>query len=445
MRQWSRRVNPASRKDSATAPSRISLVDKLSLPSPAFKTKEGLSTNRITATFGHVLHAGPTHYSHSNKRRRVLSPVVPHPASFSSVGVGSDKPVVESTAIILNFSPERAPGSHKGKGLPPLQLKLPVGPDSDLTNFTFPLGSILEGVLAPWYMKDLLLPDELVDVRLVQQRVLSLDADQPSLKEFLAASEFNLLEGRLRTPSHAHFSVPNNWLAGKPRSAKPTKSKPDEPSASDAPTRVSKPAEPLAQGTTDVPYLFVGLEIHQMVDLEFDGYTLRYNSIEAGHQGGQRQEITLLAVSDSRSEKPEAAGWAKKFLQAVEDVAFGNLFSWHKGNKMMQDHRYVQDPDWETADGAADAHRAMMQQQMSAGGAEPPILEDAHPLESRPGASDARGAAMETHTPLKRKVGAALSPEPGSEEHAPSSGKPAAARVEDPDWVTQLRSMVRKD
>ncbi|KAM4064941.1 mitochondrial inner-membrane-bound regulator [Hirsutella rhossiliensis] len=429
MRQWSRRVNPTCRRDSATPLTQTSIVDKMSLPNPVIKTKEGLSMNRITATFGHVLHSRPAPPSNPDGRRRVLSPVVPHPASFTSVGVGSDKPVVQSTAIILHFSPENAQRSHKGKRAPALRLKLPIDPDSDLSKFTFPPDSTLEGVLAPWHMSDVLLPDERVDVRLFQQRVLSLDASQPSLKEFLATSEFNLLAGRLRTPTKS--------------------SKPDKPRKAVRGTKrggFDEPAEPLAQRGTDTPYLFVGLEIHQMVDLELDGYTLRYNSIEAGHQGGQRQEISLVADSDLRSGKPDTAETANKFLQAVEDVAFGKLFSWHKGNKMVQDQRCVEDElDWETVEGVPDAHMAIMQQ-MGAGEAELPVVEEAYPLQKPADAGATRGAAEEEQSPSQRPAGAVEALEPASEKATPSSKKPTAARgVEDPDWVTQLRSMVRRD
>ncbi|KAF4504226.1 hypothetical protein G6O67_008402 [Ophiocordyceps sinensis] len=354
MQKWSRHVYPASRRDYVKRPvRRTCLFEKLWLPTPFFKAGEASSTNRITATFGHVLHSGSKPVSGFNTMRRLLSPIIPHPAALSSFGLESDKPVVQATTIILNFSPEQ--GRKPSHGQASIRIQIPVDPDCDLSKLTLSPGSTLEGILAPWNVTDVLLPDERVDVRLAQQRVLRLDSDQPSLKEFLAMSEINLVGGHIKTPKRAYFSIPKNWRPARPRAIEPAEStklvqsvtelvemakavkstKPaktaNEEARPDGEARPDEEAESLAQQRTDVPYLFVSLEVHQMVDVELDGCTLRYNSIEAGH-GGQRQEISL-SVSDCHSGEPEAANKTKSFLQVVENIAFGQAFPWHKGNR----------------------------------------------------------------------------------------------------------------
>lgn len=45
-----------------------------------------------------------------------------------------------------------------------------------------------------------------------------------------------------------------------------------------------------------VSYMFAGLELHRSLETTYDGWTLSYTSIEAGHGGGRRAELSLEAV-----------------------------------------------------------------------------------------------------------------------------------------------------
>ncbi|KND88019.1 hypothetical protein TOPH_07280 [Tolypocladium ophioglossoides CBS 100239] len=356
LRQWSRYVNPVT-KEVHAEDKPLGLSGKVSLPKPTLEATDSRPTNRITATFGHILHTGhDTREAKMAKSRRILSPVVPHPASLTSIAADSDNTIAQSTAIILNFSPDPTQARKSGDPVPEIRLRLPVNPDTDLSTFAFPPDSTLEGVI-PWHVNDILLPDKSVDVRLTQQHQLPLDANQQSLKEFLAVSEFNLLAGRLRTPSRTHFSIPSKWLS-------------------------ANPSRPTQGQATDVPYTFMGLEIYQVIDLEWHGHTLRYSSIEAGQHGGQRQELSLHAGPPGTHQQDMTEESAGSFLQLVEEVAAGKHFSWDEGYKFMQDRSdeaftwdmmdesfdgevLAQDPSAEEAWTAGDVEGASSEEQMN--------------------------------------------------------------------------------
>ncbi|ODA78668.1 hypothetical protein RJ55_06050 [Drechmeria coniospora] len=307
MRRWSRYVTPIYKESSADG-------KPLSLPSKALLRKSSGVTvgdqipNHVTATFGHILHTeDDVRETKMAKNRRILFPVVPHPAALTSVTVSKNNAIVQSASIVLNFTPDPTPPLPHGQAnLPPqIRLRLPVNPDNDLAAFSVPPDSTLEGI-APWQVKDILLPGETVDVRLTQHRFLPLNANQSSLKAFLAASEFNLLAGQLRTPSRTRFSIPSSWLP--------------------------KGDQSTTEQTPEVPYLFTGLEVHQVVELAWHGHILRYSSIEAGQHAGQRRELSLHAnLGDLH-----AIGQNKTFLQLVEEVALGKHFPWQDGHKLMQ-------------------------------------------------------------------------------------------------------------
>lgn len=306
LRSWTRYIDAVAKPDDQKLqPLQLaSRVELVQLP-PAFTPDSSRVSELTIATFGHVLHPADTTKGSSkkntNKTRRILSPVIPHPAALTILSAG-DEPVTQSTAIILNFSPDctqQDGAAADGKLLPRVRLTLPVDETTDLSNFDFPPHSTLHAVTAQ-RIQDLLLPTESVDVRLTQQQLVSLATDQPALKQFLSASEFNLLEGRLRTPSRIALALPGGGGGGG------------------------------GVNTSDVPYLFMGLEVHQVVETSLGGHTIRYESIEAGQHGGQRQQLSLHRASSAAGSKDDG------FLQLVEDVAAGNVFSWNDGAALMQ-------------------------------------------------------------------------------------------------------------
>lgn len=311
LKRWSRFVTPVGQ--AATSGDDVSTQ----FPNVISDLKVTTGTepvHQVTASFGHVLHGEHSHtVAAMAKHRRLLSPVLPHPASFTSI-MEEDKPTMQHATIVLNFSPHPNHSFTKYDSTPPtIQLQLPVNPDSDLTGSSLPPGSALFGVAAQ-HINDVLMPSESVDVRITQNHLLPLDASQESVKEFLSQSEFNLPQGVLKTPSKAKFSIPKAWVTQAKTTRKPSKS------------------------TINVPYIFMGLEIHQSVQLGFNGHTLCYNSIDAGRHGGHRQELSLQAGPPQG--KDEQAFMldrdeASRFLSLVEGVATGKYFSWHNGSQLM--------------------------------------------------------------------------------------------------------------
>ncbi|XWW94056.1 hypothetical protein V2A60_001998 [Cordyceps javanica] len=303
---WTRYVDVVRKVEKNALPS-LQLATRVELApllSPSIPDAARIS-DATFATFGHVLHLKETVAKSSGKMsagrssRRILSPLIPHPAALTTLSTG-DEPVTQSTAIVLHFSPDttrQEVGTPNG-ALPRVRLTLPVDETTDLSNFDVPPTSTLHAVAAQ-RVQDLLLPTESVDVRLTQQRLLTLNADQLAMRRFLAASEFNLLEGRLRTPSRVTLALPGD--------------------------------------DNGAPYLFMGLEVRQAVETRLGGgHTLRYESIEAGQHGGQRQELSLHRHHAAGSSSTEQQTKDDGFLQLVEDLAVGNVFSWSDGAALMQ-------------------------------------------------------------------------------------------------------------
>lgn len=313
LRQWSRFVAPVGQ----AAATRDDISAQFSEMVSDLKSDRGVEpVHQVTASFGHVLH-GKNSWTAATmaKHRRLLSPVLPHPASFTSI-MDENKPMTQRVTIVLNFSPDPNHSSTKYDSAPPtIQLRLPVNPETDLANFSLPPDSALFGVAAQ-HINDVLLPGESVDVRLTQNDLLPLDTSQESVNEFLSQSELNLPQGVLKTPSKATFSIPKAWVTKAKTARKPS------------------------TATINVPYIFMGLEIHQTVELEFHGHTLCYSSIDAGRHGGHRQELCLQAGPPQSTDPTPFTldkAEASRFLSLVEGIATGKYFSWHNGSQLMRE------------------------------------------------------------------------------------------------------------
>ncbi|RSL66155.1 hypothetical protein CEP54_003945 [Fusarium duplospermum] len=358
LQEWQRVVAPVNKSDEES-PTPLDLVGSATLPE--YSPEEPNYRNVTTATFGYILHnksqvgklqsvetkkklaqprnADSTHdliiplrpddlisddlaqskmpisgevLSH---KRRAFSPLIPHPASFSALKPENSGILTQSTAIILNLS-VHGDRSTVNKLGPAIQVRLPVDAEADLANYSIPKVAAAYCVV-PWFRNELMLPGESVDVRIQHERILPLDLPQSGLKKFLAASEFNLLQGHLRTPSQAILKLPPKYI----NPIKPT----------------LRPQEHT--------YTFRGLEIHQTVEMPWRGHTLRYSSIEAGQHGGQRQELTLQAGRPNDLGTSFKGEKSKSFLQLVEDMATGKCFSWADGYKsiksrQLEDHSY---------------------------------------------------------------------------------------------------------
>jgi hypothetical protein len=306
---WSRVVAPVDKAGSDPWP--LKLAASASLQQT--RVYKGESKDATTATFGHVLHskAEPSIKTLS-RSRRILSPFTPHPASFSALKPDNDKPLKESTTIVMHLVPrvDRKSGIIKSPEDPAVRIKIPVNADADLSNFTIPDDMVVE-CFVPWQIHDVLLPSYDVDVRFQHERFSPLKINQPGLQKFLQTSQFNLLKGQLRTPSQATLTIPESWMSGARSGNTNTKQE-------------------------DVLYDFRGTEIHQTVEMPWRGHTLRYSSIEAGQHGGQRQEVTLQTGNEDTTDIGFKGERMESFLQLVEEMATGKCFSWTEGYKAIK-------------------------------------------------------------------------------------------------------------
>lgn len=314
LQKWLRIVAPISKDTQDTLP--------LGLPAesviPEEKCPRSGNVDATTARFGHILHQhASTSMKELYRKRRILAPLTPHPAAFSALKPDNDLPLKETTSIVMHLSPhvDTSEGpvtdSNKKKHADPAAyITIPVHPQADLDNFTIPDDATIH-IYVPWHNSDVLLPTEAVDVRLEHKRSYALSIKHPGIKKFFEKSQLNLREGQLRTPSQAKLMVPGSWLRGSGSGRMNTAKR-------------------------DVLYDFRGTEIHQTVEMPWNGHTLRYSSIEAGQHGGQRQEITLQAGLPGENPVAFKDKRRTSFLQLVEDMATGKCFSWSDGYKSVK-------------------------------------------------------------------------------------------------------------
>ena len=338
LRQWERYVLPTGR------PRKIKLVrlDTRARAPPAIELREG-EVNRLTATFGHILRSKPTSREKKNDAglSSIISPVLPHPASFTAFVPENESELTKRSSIVLNFVPRDKASLTKCTWDPEIKFTMPVDPSGDLVEFSVPEDSTLQ-LVNPWCTTDFLLPEESVDVRLSQESERLIDFSvQDSFHEFLAASEFNLVAGQLRTPSATNFLIPQSWLGDGGKDA---------------------------VSNADVPFMFAGLEIHQELHLAWKGYTLRYRSVEAGQHGGARAELALMTENVGESNPQEGSSTKlarhKEFMVLIEEAVRGKHWSWHEGYKKASALPDAHDPIWkrvtepETSGGIADEEAA---------------------------------------------------------------------------------------
>lgn len=336
--RWERFVLPTGKPTKAPA-KKLKLAERVKLEPVRAGSEE---VNIVSATFGHILHSQPEDSRQKNKKKstrqngnRIIAPVLPHPASLSKFVPEQPSDLSKRSSIVLNLVPhysfDKADGADAA---PEVKLTMPVDPSGDLSQFTIPQDSTLKAVY-PRDVQDILLPDEIVDVRILQEVNRYLDmSEQPSLHEFLAACEFNLVGGRLRTPSTTTLQIPRHWLY--PSSAGPQNS------------------------SEAVPYSFAGLEIHQTLDLAWKDFTLRYSSVEAGQHGGTRAELSIVSdklqgpVEQGSAEAAAATGHAelgKQWLKLVEEAVEGKHWSWDQGFQHARELPDADDPIWRRVTG----------------------------------------------------------------------------------------------
>lgn len=307
MRSWTRLVAPISKPSPDQESPEIDAEIRMNVAQPQ-PTRPNLDeTRHLTGVFGHILHESADITTSKDgpqgTRHFALSPIVPHPAAFTDLLSGSEDVIRRQVFILLNF----APAPQFAGQAPEVKLRLPVDPEDDFSSFSMPDTASLYAV-QPQSRQLLMLPEASTDVRLSQDKTLDMDlAHQRHVRRFFTDSEFNLTEGRLRTPSNVGIMMPRQWLT--------------PPVENDTPALVD--------------YHFAGLEIHQTVDLDWKGHTLKYSSIEAGQHGGTRQELSLeAAVPEDASAIDEVV---QSFTREVGQIASGKVFPWTGGHALVRE------------------------------------------------------------------------------------------------------------
>ncbi|KAG6001397.1 hypothetical protein E4U21_004403 [Claviceps maximensis] len=365
LRQWYRHVNPVGKAIDMEKPT-LNLKENIALVQPNVSMSSDEQAE-VVATFGHILHSTPSVRpaksggSGSGSTRRVLSTCIPHPAALTLVTSDAEIPRTQKTAIVLHFTPDittttspSASASSRRRASPLLRLRIPVHPPN-VSEFSIPDTAILEAII-PWNQSDILLPGASVDVRLTQTRLLPLDIkSQGFLQDFLDASQFDLLQGKLHTPSRTTFSIPNRWSSFSPSSSSKKQDKKKD--------KKQDKAQGKNADTTNIPYMFTGLEIQQTIAIEWHGHTLQYSSIEAGQHAGQQQKLSLIAgppQDQHQDRKSPTREQLLSFLTLVDETASGVHFSWDHGYKLMQEkakEEFSLDM-MDTEDAAADGEKA---------------------------------------------------------------------------------------
>lgn len=320
---WTRLVTPVVVPAEVKKNRQMKVAGKVTFPHMDEVSKG--SPDTLVATFGHILHA-PTPKAKSKGKgrttktyRRALSPIVPHPAAFTELAPGGGG-MMRHDSMVMHFIP--SPEGTGGTG-PPLKLTVPFKGDEDFSNFSLPNESTLAAPRSS-FVKDLLFPENTVDVRVERCQDLPLDLNQQSaFRDFISASEFNFGEGRLLTPSSVDFTLPKSWL-----------------------TKPGLNAD-TSEETVEFPYLFGGLEMRQFISMPWqDGIILRYESVEAGQHGGTRQELSLVLDLTERS-KLEVETSVHNFLSLLGDAVEGKCWSWSQGASKVHELPPQDDPVWD--------------------------------------------------------------------------------------------------
>ncbi|KAG9258636.1 mitochondrial inner-membrane-bound regulator-domain-containing protein [Emericellopsis atlantica] len=280
MRSWSRLVLPTAVADKKRF---LKLDERIELPAPKVKDFKDGATNKMSATFGHIIHSEEGEArKKDDRRRRALAPVMPHPAAFSSVE-GSEEPA-SSSAVVITLAGQ--PGTHA----PDLRLTLP---DGNIEQATLKC-------IQPWFLKDVMIPDDVVDLRLVQQREFEIDmSEQAALQEFLQASD----PEQLLAPSSTSIILPHRLA-------------------------------PKATAEHATPYTLSSIESVHTVSLAWKSHTLQYTSSTSTFNG-EKQELSIIAdVGEVGTEFEEPS---KAWLALLDQAVSGKFWDWNNGSDYVKE------------------------------------------------------------------------------------------------------------
>ena len=287
-----------------------------------------------TMTLGRVVF--PTNTARTAERN-LLKPTVTsgRSAAFQRSMTEARREILTTTPGMLRLLQERRQDSQNGEHLYIILLPMPP-PDSPLRlanalpTLELRVGLDDENQTAKLDMArliinhedlDVLLPRNLVDVRVSQQISVYAETFAPALQEFIQSSNLDVWGNeRLATPNSLSLTIPGYAI----RSVK-------DPHNSG-----------YAQGVS-VDYTFASLEHHSRIGSSFSQDTdINYTIIEAGRTGGRREELSILpraqplprkVSKDSplRQESPEVV----RHQQDLNDAQAASL--WLAANQLIEE------------------------------------------------------------------------------------------------------------
>jgi len=225
-----------------------------------------------STVFGQVLYpmnvpAGQDIEQQIQSRREFLT-TVPRLRQFLTEMGSKNLKQYEELSIRLIPSHLSASDTVSAKDLPDLDIRIAIITDSQTTS----LRSVR--LIVGERQSDVLLPDELMDLRFVVESYLpaSKQVDQRIL-DFVEASNLNILgQDRLKTPASLTISIPPHAIRSRARTS-------------------NADLDPGSE--IQVNYIFAGLSHRSSLQDDFLKYRLEYSTIEAGRTGGRRDELRL--------------------------------------------------------------------------------------------------------------------------------------------------------
>jgi hypothetical protein len=305
---------------------------------PEVQLVDGLETfSETTATFGQILHEAED----ASVRRRELRSVLSHsqsstfwPSTLSLSDILArkefNKPVSGMQPnftdpklkhqFFLRFRPVPLHGSD-GEELRFPSIEIAARPEYNLSHEVDEVTGITpkgQDSLRIFYwhaiveenVVDLMRPRLLTDIRFKRQVMptLKLAEQKQAFQEFLTASQMNLDDkGPLKTPKGLTLRLPKRLGI-----------------VSDSRTGNEDTNSLLTDDDeVEVEYLFTGLDFRQQIELDYQGFRLRYIEIEAGKAGGRRRELVLVK-DDVRPER-SASENDDESSTALEPLTFNDF------------------------------------------------------------------------------------------------------------------------
>lgn len=314
------------------------------------------------AVLGHVLHRSHVstpvqisnvreHVPTSTPSERILSTNLPGILRLLNNLTPLSSTPRQAILLRLTPSPWTTFGLDGARAFPPIELRVKFDSFTDM-----PYVHILEAVVGK-RESDVMLPEEVADVRLVKKTTLPYAAIQtdPNITEFIANAKLKVKggpdrdkapvqRGRLGAPPALKMRIPRRIIRPDSRVAK-------ELSGDSGPDDI------------EMEYLYAGLDFREHLNYALDDYVLRYTMIEGGITGGRRGELVLhkpSPTSDTSSDDipPQAAVLDPEILGLFEK-AYGLVqkLDRHGSRRMLAEGLWTEGPQSYTliTDGAAAA------------------------------------------------------------------------------------------